>query len=440
MKEGQVPRESETIAARRAVRLGKKIREARERWMRPVDWSKEEGLISLDLALVWLLNLYLVWPFFGTEAFITSYSGPVIPAMAKMISWSGLPVSYAIQVVNIIFFLLFPVTFYVFMRRVSGKGLVAMMASLLVSLPISPFAGIRIKAMFFSVEGPHMASLAVVPLAAYGLLGFLHEGGLKNLVIAGAASALVGLISPFGLLAWCIVAGIMAFSEMLLGQGRLKLMRLVMVLVLTGGLSSFWYNPGFFLWMVTGPMGVEPRMMLSRLVPIMLFSLPPLAAFGYLLFDRRPSLQPLFLATFLMIAFLLIVLVGAGVMPSAPSRYLPELGLGLAFLLGLLLDMAFEWGITKKSGWRWIKMSSKRLVSLGLIVLILGLIGGVVIGRDQVLSYESGVLGFWTGMERGELWLARERFGGGYRAMGYGISGATVLILGMLKRVGGKHE
>lgn len=427
-----VPKEEEKIASRRAVRLAGKIKETQERLRLKPFWSGSQ-VRSFDLVLVWGLNLYLVWPFFGREAFKTSYSGPIIPLLAKMIGWSGLPLAYAIEIVNIGFFLLFPVAFYLFMRRVSGKDLVALLASLVVSLPISPFAGARIQGMFYSVEGPHMASLALVPLAAYGLLSFLHDGGLRNLVLAAGCSVLVGLISPFGLLTYVIFGAIIAFSEMLLGQGRLKIMRLLMVFLLGAGLSSFWYNPGFFFWMLSGPLGVEPKMMFARLLPVSLFTLPILGVIGYLLFDRKPDLQPLFLGSFLTIGFGMIVLVGKGGMMLAPSRYIPELGIALAFLLSTLGERLFEQAVKHKDKWRWGRRGGERWLFGSLLGVIILLVVGILKGRSWMLSYEPGVLGFWTGVERGEIWLARERFGGGYSVMGYGITGMIGMTLWGLK-------
>jgi len=426
-----IPSEEEKIASRRAVRVAERVKKTREGLLRKPFWRVDGQAESLGLVLIWFLNLYLVVPFFGREAFITSYSGPMIPFLAKIIGLTGLPLSYGFEVVNIVFFLLFPVTFYIFMRRVSGKTLVAFLAGLMVSLPLSPFAGARLRAVFYSVEGPHMASLAIVPVAMMGMMSFLHDGGLRNLVVSSLASALVALISPFGLLTYLMFAGIGTFSEVLLGRGRLKIFRAVTALVLAGALCSFWYNPGFFFWLVSGPMGQEVRIMLSRLLPISFFTLPVLGAFGYLLFDRKPDLQPLFLSTFLTIAFLVILLAGRGFIFSAPSRYIPELGISLAFLFGIGAEKLGEYLMENREKWEWAKKGGGVLIR-GSMVLIVGLmVSGIVLGKSGLLSHTE-VLGFWTGVERGELWQARERFKGFYSWFGFVITGTAAVILGWM--------
>ena len=50
------------------------------------------------------------------------------------------------------------------------------------------------------------------------------------------------------------------------------------------------------------------------------------------------------------------------------------------------------------------------------------------------------MLGFWTGLERGDIWLAREQFGGAYRAAGFMITGMTAFGLGLMGRVTGKRR
>jgi len=427
---GDIPKEEEKISARRAARVAKKIAQAKKSWQIGTNWWSEGKVNLLDLGLTWLLSLYLVWPFFGREAFVTSYSGPVIPVLASLITWSGLPLTYAVEVVNIVFFLLFPLAFYFFIKKVSQNNLVALLAVLVVSLPMAPFAGARIRSAFFSVEGPHMASLAVVPIAVYGLISFLKDGGIKSLLIATFTSVLVGLISPFGLLTYFIFAIMVVFSEVLLGHGRLKIFRALIVLLMMGGLSSFWYNPRFFLWLFTGSMGMELKVMVARLLPVSFVTVPIFGVFGYLLFDRKPKLQPLFLACSLTLGFMVIVLTGGGFMPSTPSRYIPELGLALAFLLSVVAERA--WELIKERDWRWKKIRRDVWANGLLLGLIAGLVWGVWHGRDHVLAYERGVLGWWTGVSRGEIWRARDEFGGWHRLLGYLISLITLGLSGWL--------
>ena len=116
-RENDVPQESETIAARRAVRIRKRLGKAK-RGLGRTSWRIDGQAESLGLGLIWFLNLYLVLPFFGREAFLTSYSGPIIPLLGKIISWLGLPLSYSIEIVNIVFFLIFPISFYICNLRI----------------------------------------------------------------------------------------------------------------------------------------------------------------------------------------------------------------------------------------------------------------------------------------------------------------------------------
>lgn len=420
-----LPEESAKIAIRRERRLEAKIKEAKTRLKIAARWRGGEKLIALGGGLIFCLNIYLIWPFFGGEAYNTTYSGPVIPFLAKIIAWlTRLPLAYAIEIINIIFFLAFPVSLYLLVKKVSGKPLVAMLAGLVASLPISPFAGVRIQGMFFTVESPHIASLSMVPIAIYGLMAFLESGGLKSLVLASLGVTAVSLISPFGLMAYVIFSGIVTFSEILLGHGRLKLARVATVLLLTGGLSSFWYNPGFFWWLVTGPLGLEWREMITRLIPISLFIVPILGVFGYLLFDRKPELQPLFLGIFLTTAFLLIIVSGIGLMPSMPFRYLPELGVAVAFLTGAIIDRVLE-----------MKLKINRLIiNLILFLLVAGMTVGILVGRNKLLAYNTRALGLWTGLERGHIWRARENFEKGFSWLGQGITLTTLVFLGVVKK------
>ena len=67
MEKELVPKESETIAARRAVRIAEKIRNAQARLLtKKVWWSNVTSEIS-GLILLFAFNFYLLFLFFGTK-------------------------------------------------------------------------------------------------------------------------------------------------------------------------------------------------------------------------------------------------------------------------------------------------------------------------------------------------------------------------------------
>jgi len=428
--ESAIPKETETIAVKRSKRLANKLIEAKRGLVISRAWWSNGPLEIVIVAFILGLNFFLIYPLFGTAAFETSFSGPVIPFLALFIKSFGVPLTYAIQIVNLFFFLGFLPSFYYFVKKVSDRKLVAFLAVLIVSLPFSPFAKSRIMASFFGIEGPHVASLALIPIALATLLSFLRQGEVKNLIFASFSSALVALTSPFGFMTYLIFAGIVLFSEILLGRGRVKLARFLGAMLFSGGLCSFWYNPAFFFWMILGPLGEEIREMIVKLIPLSFFSLPVLATFGYLLFDRKPGLQPLFLASFYFIAFSMIVWAGGEVMPAHPSRYLAEFGLSLAFLVSVALVKGIEY-LAKINLLR-LPLGIRPYFANFLFLLMIFVLTGVVLLGRRLVTSELSVLGMLSEFSKGSLWLEKDKFASIWLYLGYAISGITILILAFL--------
>ncbi|OGM19622.1 hypothetical protein A2686_04870 [Candidatus Woesebacteria bacterium RIFCSPHIGHO2_01_FULL_38_10] len=433
MEKDMVPKESETIAAKRAARLAEKIREGKNFVIQRTWWSNSAFEILVILSIL-SLNLYQITPFFGTSAKDSFYSGPVIPLLAKLIELFGISLSVSLQTVNIFFYSFFPLTFYLFTRKISGRKAVAVLASLFVILPFYPFSYVRVAGSLAGVDSPHIASLSITPIALLLFFSFLTLGKVNSLIGAAIASAFVALVSPFGFMIFLIFAFILTFSEMLLGSGRLKLVRAVSVFIFAAGLTSFWYNPVFFLWILTGPLGIDIRYTMGKLIPVSFFTLPVLGAFGYLLFDRKSDLQTVFLASFFTISFALISLAGGGIFPSHPSRYVAELGISLSFLLSVSLVKLVDYLSLRENKLGKI-ISQSTFSKMGLMGLFITLVLTILVYKDRLNMFEGSVLGIWEGIDKGSIWQAKERYSGGLASgLGYFISLISVLILGIVAK------
>lgn len=419
-----VPKETETIAAKRSLRLAEKIRNARGRINATNSWWNSQTFELGLLLVILFLNVYSIYFYFGTPTDTgTFFSGPIIPLMAKFLELFNIPLSYAYQIVNIIFFVGFPFALYALIKKVTERKVIAFMSVLIASLPFYPFAEVRVLSALNGIDSAHIASLTITCLALLALFSFLKDGGAKNLFKSSISAALIALISPFGFATFVIFSVILTFSEMLLGSGRLKLLRFISMLFFAGTLVSFWYNPSFAFWLLTGDLGGEVRNTISRLIPVSFFAVPAIAVFGYLLFDRKPSLQPVFLASFFTIAFVLISFVGGGIFPSHPSRYIAELGIGLSYLISVVLLKVYESLSFFKT--------HRPLAKIILSVMFIGIGLGILLGKNRLMPIE-GVLGIWTEVEKGTIWQEKERFNGISSIFGYLISIASLFFLTFL--------
>lgn len=405
-----IPKETETIAIKRSNRIRQKLHDARVAFFAKRQWWADAPMEFLGVTLIVFLNFIVIIPFFGSLSNSMVFSGPVIPLLAKLFTFFGIPLSYSVQMINLVLVLAFPVSFYFFVKKITNRKFSAFISTLTVSLPIYPFLLPRVESGILGSEGSFISSLPIIFVSLVVLLGFLRQGEIRNLIFASVMSALVALISPFGFFCFTILAGITAFSEILLGDGRLKFFRFIVTLFFAGTLCSFWYNPPFFYWMIVGEMGADLRELIKKLVPISLFAIPVLATMGYLIFDRKPSLQPLFLATFYTIIFTVFALMGHGFVPGNTGRYIHLFGISLGFLIGIASLNLLE---------HFIKISKiKNIILVGLCLI---LISAVVLTKNKIYK-DSQVLGIWTDVGKGDIWLAKDTFENKYSIFGFAIT------------------
>jgi predicted neutral ceramidase superfamily lipid hydrolase len=169
--------------------------------------------------------------------------------------------------------------------------------------------------------------------------------------------------------------------------------------------------------------------MVSKLLPVSFFAIPILTTFGYLLFDRKPSLQPLFIVSFCTIVFFIITVAGGNLVPSSPARYRTELGIAVSFFAAFLFVYLIEFLKfrvieAKLAGKFWTVLANLVSPTMGAIFLITG-----IFIRDPMIYDSEDVLGIWTEVQKGSVWVARDNFMGYHAYIGYSI---TALAIGVL--------
>ena len=427
------PTKKETLAIKQAERV-RRIAYFRQRLpeLSPKWWVVIGEAASI--AVLFLTNFLLLNRFFGHEDTVNLFSAPVIPLLASFTE-AFIPFSYGVRLWLLVFFIFFPLTFYYFVKEISGRKLAGLISAFIVILPVGIFLPLRINLGLLSEDGAHIVSLAFVPIVCLLLLRFLRHGNFWAGILSALGTTLVALTSPLGFVILTIFLGIMTFSEMLLGQGRIKAIRFGVVLALTMGFSAFWYNPKFVILTLQSSQGQLVKGTLANLLPVSFFLLPLLGIFGFLLFENRPQLQPIFIAFFLTVCFGLFSL-GAGIAHPAPSRFLPAFGVSLAFLIGILAVMLFDFlRLSPKLKRFKLQAIYRRVIAYSFIGLLFGLMG-MIIGFQIRNIWELDrvqVLGLITEQRVG-IWEIREQTSPLENIFGITITGLSIASAGLIQR------
>lgn len=288
---------------------------------------------------LFLLNLVFLWPFFGQNYPYASFSTPVLPLLSQVLDFLS-PLSFN-QAVGFFVLLSFPlasITWYAFFKRFSSSALLSFLAGLIFLLPW--FFLPRFALFWQKGDGIHALGFAILPLIGIILGKFLRAGSFNPFLASFLGVSLISLISPFTLLNLYLFFFVLTCSEMLLGQARIKILRFLVVCLFAQGFSSFWYHPYFLLSLFKSGPGREVFSSFWRLIPISFFTIPILGAFSFLIFDRKPHLQPLFFSFTFSALYLALVAAESfgGYLPfPVPARFFPEFHIGLSFLLAILI-------------------------------------------------------------------------------------------------------
>lgn len=290
-------------------------------------------------AVLFFLNFFFLWPFFGQSYPQAAFTAPVLPLLAKIIDLST-PWSFT-QSVGFWVLLSFPlssISWYIFFKKLSGKTVLSFLAGLIFLLPW--FYLPRFALFWQRGDGVHALGFAVLPLVGVLLGKFLRLGSFNLFLSSFLSVSLISLISPFALLNLYFFFLILTFSEMLLGQARIKILRFLMIVVFAQGISSFWYHPEFFFSMMRSEQGREVLASLWQLFPISFFTVPIFGAISFLVFDRKPHLQSAFFAftaTVLYFGLVAVENISIQLPLPFPARFFPEFYIGLSLFLAITI-------------------------------------------------------------------------------------------------------
>ena len=301
---------------------------------------------QIQKPLVWLIPLLLViiswWKvlgFFGKEWEIGAFSTSFVPLVAG----SAL-IKSSIVLLGYVFG---SFTFYNFVYNVTKRHLTSLIVGLLTLLPLSLFsaqAPERLMLALTAQDGAHILGFSFVPLTAIFYLYFLRTGSKKHLLLVIIGEIIVSLISFFAQYILIFFYVFITLSEILISEGGIKLRRFGQLLVIHVLISLAVYNVS--LWgILVSESGRTTMAVLTNLLPLSFFIVPVLGTFAFLIFDRRPSLQPLFLAGGLTLIFGLLHFVRISFVDSPilqQDRYAAELSFARAFLIGIIVTWVFD--------------------------------------------------------------------------------------------------
>jgi len=146
-----------------------------------------------------------------------------------------------------------------------------------------------------------------------------------------------------------------------------------------------------FLWsIIVSNEGREAWAVVWNLFPMSFFLLPVLGTFAFLIFDRRPNLQPVFIALSLAITFGLLHGMRSNVTSLSvvdPDRYIAEVSMASAFVIGIVVTWIFDFLRGGKGLSRWPKLMANRLrLAFGLVLSLLVILVALIIFIPRSIS------------------------------------------------------
>lgn len=242
-----------------------------------------------------------------------------------------------------------PVTLYFFTKYLTQRWQIAFLTAAMYSLIPSFLNGLAIlndtRLIILTIfgEGPHVIGLTVIPIAALTFLHALRKPCFRNYIIASMTSAAVALINLIAIYSLAFILTVVLLSELILGDRWRKLKTAAYCVLIGYGFVAFQYDTSF----ISASLGVSGQIAkISIFVPLLMMMLfLPLIGGLMSYFSGKPKLQSWFICLLWMSVLLTFVLIWhlfkVALIPQL-GRLLPELNMGIAIFLGLMLTSVYD--------------------------------------------------------------------------------------------------
>ena len=372
-------------------RIGETTRRALA-WWNGGRFNKETFLFLL---IIWALNIIVVYPIFGRDLTPAYTSCPYLISIADFFHrFLNIPQRAFFGVLTFCSVSFFPVSFYLYVRKIAMRHeITAFIAALLFLLPSPFFGNVPIVASaIIQGDGAHILVLSFIPIFLLYVQTFIATGAPVLFFLTAIVLSFLAVISPFSVFNFVIFLGVLLIGEGFLGNLRIKLIRAFSLLITTGLLAFYWYYPGAVIKFMALPYIQQAIAKLLWIMPAAIPIIPVAGALTFLVFDRREKLKPIFISLTLFIIYITIYWLsgqlGIGSIFTS-DRYLPELILATSFFLAVILVLLTGFVIARflpKLKGRKAFLKTILLVTIGVCIVGFLLISGIGDAHEYLRS------------------------------------------------------
>ncbi|KKR50627.1 MAG: hypothetical protein UT84_C0009G0014 [Candidatus Curtissbacteria bacterium GW2011_GWA1_40_16] len=336
--------------------------------------------------IIFILTAWGKWTYFGNVWEVGVFSTQFVPWICGIFA-QILNIDPQILISDFILVLmtLGPVSFYFFAQKLTHRHFPAVITGLATMLPVFWFSSNLNPRLILALrdgDGGHIAGLTVITMASLIYLLYVREGKKLHLFLLTILLCLAGLISFFSLYIFMAFFILISISEILVGYGKIKAKRFAMGGILIFLIIAVVYN--LDLWnIVSSEDGRTALVVMTNIIPLLFFLVPVLGTISFLIFDRRPELQPLFLALGTTAIFGLLHFVRVSIVDIPllhQDRYAAEFSFSTGFLIGVITTYIFDLlragKLINKSPLLYNRRTLIAFVFAGIILL--GLLGSVL--------------------------------------------------------------
>lgn len=300
----------------------------------------------LIMLLIASINVYYSYPLFHKDV-SSAYNSSMFVLLSSLLSDIGIIYpSLFFVIVTAIAVSFAPISVYLFVRKVAMRHeLTALLATILFIFP-SPFSNsLPLAFAVLNGDGAHAFVFAFVPLFLLYVQAYLSTGVFIWGVFAVFGTAAIAILSPFMLFNLLIFYVILTVAEGFLGNMRIKVARLFLLLLSAFGLSFFWYYPTVLTQIVILSHVKVTALRLLSILPLAVPAIPVVGAITFLIFDGREKLKPIFISMACFLTYLGLYFVSKTINTTGiftPDRYILELSFSLSFFVAVIVVLLAE--------------------------------------------------------------------------------------------------